>query len=64
MTCKLIALKNSGAIPTRIVKLANKDICKDLANSSNESIKKNKLPNELKVTEIIPTFKKEDPPNK
>ena len=28
--------KTSGAIPTKIVKLANKQICKDLANCINE----------------------------
>ena len=56
--------KTSGVIPTKIVKLANIEICKDLANSINESIKKNKFPNELKAAEITPSFKREDPLNK
>ena len=56
--------KTSGVIPTKIVKLANKEICKDLANCINESIKKNKFPNELKAEDITPIFKKEDPLNK
>ena len=53
--------KTSGAIPTKIVKLANKKICKDLANCINECIKQNKFPNELKIADITPIFKKEDP---
>ena len=56
--------KTSGVIPTKTVKLANKEICKDLANCINESIKKNKFPNELKAADITPIFKKEDPLNK
>ena len=40
--------KASGAIPTKIIKLANKQICKDLANCINECIKQNKFPNEVK----------------
>ena len=40
--------KTSGVIPTKIVKLANKETCKDLAHCINESIKKNEFPNELK----------------
>ena len=35
--------KTSGVIPTKIVKLANKEICKDLANCINRSIKKSEL---------------------
>ena len=56
--------KTSGVIPTKIVELANKEICKDLANCINESIKKNEFPNELKSADITPIFKKEDPLNK
>ena len=56
--------KTSGVIPQKIVKLANKDICKDLANCINGSIKKNEFPNKLKATDIKPVFKKEDPLNK
>ena len=54
----------SGAIPIKIVKLANKKICNDLANCINECIKQNKFPSELKIADIIPIFKKEDPLDK
>ena len=53
-----------GAIPTKTVKLANKQICKDLANCITECIKQNKFPNELKIAAITPIFKKEDPLDK
>ena len=56
--------KTSGAIPTKIVKLANKQICKHLANCINECITQNKFPNELKIVDITPTFKKDDPLDK
>ena len=56
--------KTSGAIPTKIVKLAIKQICKDLANYINECIKQNKFPNELKIADITPIFKKENPLDK
>ena len=56
--------KTSGAIPTKIVKLANKQICKGLPNYINECIKQNKFPNELKIADITPIFKKEDPRDK
>ena len=54
--------KTSGAIPIKIIKLANKKICKDLANCINECIKQNKFPNELKIADITPIFKKEEDP--
>ena len=57
-------IKASGAIQIKIVKLANKKICKDLANCINECIKQNKFPNDLKTADIMPTFKKEDPLDK
>ena len=56
--------KTSGAFPIKIVKLANKKICKHLANCINECIKQNKFPNELKIADITPIFKKEDPLDK
>ena len=56
--------KASGAIPTKIVKLANKQICKDLANCINECIKQNKFPNELKIADVTPVLKKDDPLDK
>ena len=52
--------KTSGAIPMKIVKLANKQICKDLANCINDCIKQNKFPNKLKIADITPIIKKED----
>ena len=58
------AKKTSGGIPIKIVKLANKKICKDLANCINECIKQNKFPNYLKIADITPIFKKEDPLDK
>ena len=36
--------KASGVILTKNLKLANKEICKDLAECINDSIKKNELP--------------------
>ena len=56
--------KTSGANPIKIVKLANKKICRDLANCINECIQQNKFPNELKIADITPIFKKEDPLDK
>ena len=55
--------KTSGVITTKIGKLANKEIFKDLANCINESIKKNEFPIELKA-DITPIFKKWDRLNK
>ena len=52
--------KTSGAIPIKIVKLENKKVRKDLANCINECIRENKFPNELKIADITPIFKKED----
>ena len=56
--------KTSGVIPKKIVKLANKVICNDLANCIIEPIKKSKFSNELKEADIPPVFEKEDPLNK
>ena len=56
--------KTSGAIPIKIVILAIKKICKDLANCINECVKQNKFPNKLKIADIMPIFKKEDPLDK
>ena len=56
--------KTSGAIPTKIVKLANKQTCNDLANCINECIKQNKFPKELKIADTTPIFKKDDPLDK
>ena len=53
--------KTSGAIPTKKVKLANKQTCKDLANCINECIKQNKFPKELKIADTTHILKKDDP---
>ena len=53
--------KTSGAIPTKTVKLANKQICKDLGNCINDCLKQNKFPNKLKIADITHIFKKEYP---
>ena len=37
--------KTSGVIPTKIVEFVNKELCKDLVNCINESIKKTNFPN-------------------
>ena len=44
--------KTNGIIPTEMVKLANKQACKDLAKYINECIKQNKFPNKLKMADI------------
>ena len=36
----------NGVTRTKIVKFTNKEICKDLANYINESVKKNEFPND------------------
>ena len=53
--------KTSGDIPTKIVRLANKKICQDQANCISECINQSKLPNEFKIADIKPIFKKEGP---
>ena len=48
ITSSDLTKKTTGVVPTKIVKLANKGICKDLVNFISESIKKNECPNDLK----------------
>ena len=54
------------AIKDRIIieGFTNKEICENLVNCIDKSIKKNEFPNELKAADITPIFKKVDPPNK
>ena len=52
-----LTIKTSGVIPTKIVRLANKEIRKDLANCINQYIKKNEFASELKAAEITSIFK-------
>ena len=49
--------KMSDTIPTKIVRLTNKQIFKDLANCINKCINQNKTLNELKMTDITPVLK-------
>ena len=56
--------KMSGVVPTKRVKLTNKQIYKDLAIFINECIKEKIFPNKLKIADITPIFKKEDPLDK
>ena len=51
-----ITKKTSGAIPTKIVKLGNQQIRKDLWNCINE--RKNKFQTELNVIDLMPLSKK------
>ena len=49
--CKIITSldltkKTRGVIRTKTVKFTNKEICKDLANCINESVKINEFPND------------------
>ena len=48
----------SGAISDKIVKLTNKQIYKNLANSINQSNNQNKNSSELKMTDITAILKK------
>ena len=48
--------KTSRFIPAKVGKLANKEICKDLANCLEDSIEKKKFPNDLKVADITRIF--------
>ena len=56
--------RTSDVICTKIVKLANKDIYKDLENCTNEYINQNDFRNKLKAADITSIFKKEDLLNK
>ena len=58
ITSKDLTKKTNRAIPTEIVELSNKQLCKDLMNCVNESIKKNDFPNSMKAADITPIFKK------
>lgn len=51
--------KTSVVIPMKTVELANKEICKDLANSISKWMIKKEFPNKLKVAGITTTLKKQ-----
>ena len=62
---KLTLKKNSnGEISPAIIKLAKKEILIPITNCINKCISKKSFPDELKVADVIPVFKKEDPNNK
>ena len=48
--------KTNDAVPTKISKLANKQVCKAVVNCINECIKQNKFPNKLTIADITPIF--------
>ena len=50
----------SNAILTQTVKLIHKQICKYLTNCLNDCLKK-KIPNELKIANMSPIFKRKYP---
>ena len=47
-----------------IIKLANKEILIPITNCINKCISMRSFPDELKVADVIPVFRKEDPNNK
>ena len=61
-----IDLKKSsnGEISPAIIKLAKKEILIPITNCINKCISIKSFPDELKVADVIPVFKKEDPNNK
>ena len=62
---KLILKKSSsGEISPAIIKLAKKEISIPITNCINICISIKSFQDELKVADVIPVFKKEDPNNK
>ena len=55
---------SSGEISPAIIKLAKKEILIPITNCINKCISIKSFPDELKVADVIPVFKKEDPNNK
>ena len=45
--------KTNGAVPTKIAKLANKQVCKDMVNCINECIKQKQI---TTIADITPIF--------
>ena len=61
---KLTLRKVQGEISPTIIKLAKKGILIPITNCVIKCISIKSFPDELKVGDIIPMFKKEDPNNK
>ena len=59
-----IKKSSSGEISPAITKLAKKEILIPITNCINRCISIKSFPDELKVADVIPVFKKEDPDNK
>ena len=59
-----IKKSSSGEISPAIIRLAKKEILISITNCINKCITIKSFPDELKVVDVIPVFKKEDPNNK
>ena len=59
-----IKTSSSGEISPAIIKLAKKEILIPITNCINKCISIKSFPDELKIADVIPVFKKEDPDNK
>ena len=51
---------SSGDIPAKIIKIAKEEIAESIRNCINSSISTGNFPDELKIPDTIPVFKKED----
>ena len=51
----------SGTIPTKVLRSLAKEICIPLTDCINSAILNGKFPSELKMADVIPIFKKDDP---
>ena len=51
----------SGTIPTKVLRSLAKEICIPLTDCINSAILNGKFPSELKMADVIPILKKDDP---
>ena len=51
---------SSGEIPAKIIKMVKEEVSEPITNCINDSIISDIFPGELKLADIVPTFKKED----
>ena len=56
--------RSSREISPAIIKLAKKNFLIPITNCINQCISTKSFPDELKVADVVPVFKKEDPNNK
>ena len=54
----------SGNIPTKTLKTIARDICVPLTDCINSAILNGVFPDELKLADVTPLFKKSDPKDK